>query len=164
MRDNPQPTDDEIDNGLQPSRRGAVKFFLWVLAAFVALILWQKFVPDAEQWGPLFLVFVVLCLDLIYLVFLFSRKLPWPLRLLVTSFIIAFVFAPTAIVGHGVAIVPAWLVLFARENGHYDLPVALKSGLLPIGVVCAVVMLIQMPFYWLGRKAKPTPSDGGDRP
>ncbi|MES2923502.1 MAG: hypothetical protein V4819_18245 [Verrucomicrobiota bacterium] len=149
MHDDPQPSEETES----PSRKGAVKFFLLVLGAFGAILLWNKFGPERE-FLLLYFVIAVLCLDLIYLVFLFSWKLPWPLRLFITSFTIAFIFAPTIIVGHGAAIVPAWLVLFARENGHYDLPVALRSGLLPIGVVCAAVMLIQSPFYYLCRKEK----------
>jgi hypothetical protein len=153
MRDNPQPP-DEVSEGTEPrSRKGAVIFFLLVLGSLVAILLWNKFGPERE-FLLLYFVFAVFCLDLIYLVFLFSRKLPWPLRLFITSFTIAFVFAPTVIVGHGAAIVPAWLVLFAQNSGHYDLLVALKSGLLPIGVVCGAVMLIQSPFYYLGRKGK----------
>ena len=153
MRDHQQQPDEAPDGGRQPSRRVAVKFFLWVLGAFVAILLWNQFGPQRE-FLLLYVVFAVLCLDLIYLVFLFSRKLPWPLRLFFTSFTIAFLFAPTVIVGHGAAIVPAWLVLFAHEGGYYSPQIALKSGLLPIGVVCAVVMIIQSPFYFLCRKRK----------
>jgi len=48
MRDNPQPPAEACDDPGSPLRRGAVKFFLGVLGALVAIILWHQFV--AEQW------------------------------------------------------------------------------------------------------------------
>ena len=134
------PTSD-IESGEAPSRRGAVKVLVVLLAIFGAVFLCQKFSSDKGFFLHLAFVFLVLCLDIIYVLFLFTRRLRRPLRIGITSFVIAVFITPGVVVGHGAMIVPAWMFLLSHEDQQW-----IRGGVIPIVVVFLIIFSIQYVF------------------
>ena len=134
-------SNSNTDNREAPSRKGALIFLMALLVVFGAVLLCQVFSSDHGLFLELLFVFLVLCVDLIYVLYLFTRGLRRPLRIGITSLVMAIFFTPGIAVGHGVAIVPAWVFLLSTEDQQW-----FGSGVIPIGVVFILIFSIQFVF------------------
>jgi hypothetical protein len=89
--------------------------------------------------------------DVIYVLFLFTRRLRRPSRIGITSLAMAILFTPGIAVGHGAMIIPAWGHLLNLKD-----PAWFQGGVVPIVVVFLIIFSIQFVFSLLfSRRTRP---------
>jgi len=131
-------SNSDTNNQNVSSRKNSVIVLMTLFSIFSTVLVRQLLSSDHGLFLEVAFAFVVLCADLIYVLFLFTRRLRRPFRIGLTSFVIAFLFAPGALAGDGVLFGPAWMFLFIPKDQQW-----FHVGVTSIGYLFLIVFCIQ---------------------